>query len=192
LGLVGLSISFLAVLAWIVPAWAVHYVETHSEQVDQKLDWAVETPSEQLDQKIKRTLSTTYDYTISEADPGISAPDGVPTEEHPCEDYYDEDLVLPDDRLTGPGISPSDPYKCFVANLPASDADGATLATITEAAVDSYGGRNGSVAFSTGGVGYCFASKQDALYFSGDGLNGRELKWARMLGRIDKCYIAVF
>src|SRR5918994_2267149 len=62
----GLSISFLAVLAWIVPVWAGHYVETHSEQVDEKLDWAVETPREQLGQKIKRPLSTTYDYTIRE------------------------------------------------------------------------------------------------------------------------------
>jgi len=62
LGLVGLSISFLTVLAWFVPAWAGHYVETHSEQVDQKLDWAVETPREQLGQEIK--LPPTPEYAL--------------------------------------------------------------------------------------------------------------------------------
>src|SRR5918994_6866531 len=88
----GLSISFLAVLAGSLTAWAVHYVETHSEQVDQKLDWAVETPSEQLDQKIKRSPSTTYDYSISEIQIDVSsAPTSPLAEEHPCEYYYHED-----------------------------------------------------------------------------------------------------
>ena len=159
LGLVGLSISFLAVLAWILTAWAGSYVETHSEQVDQKLDWAVETPSEQLDQKIKRPLSTTYDYKLVDEDPGGYGRSVAP----PC-----------------------DLDKCFGANISASDADPATLATITEAAVNSCGGRNGSVGFSEQGIGYCFASKQAAL----DNLGGG-LKEADMLGRIDKCYIAV-
>ena len=48
-----LSVSFLAVLAGMLTAWAPWAVETHSEQVDQKFDWAVETPREQLEQKIK-------------------------------------------------------------------------------------------------------------------------------------------
>jgi hypothetical protein len=56
----GLSVSFLAVLAGTLTAWAV---ETHSEQVDQELDWAVETPREQLGQEIKLPPTPAYqDY----------------------------------------------------------------------------------------------------------------------------------
>ena len=52
----GLSVSFLAVLAGMLTAWAVWAVDTHSEQVDQKLDWAVETPREQLVQQLGQEI----------------------------------------------------------------------------------------------------------------------------------------
>jgi hypothetical protein len=95
-----LSVSFLAVLAGTLTAWAV---ETHSEQVDQKLDWAVETPREQLGQEIKLPPTPEYRlyYEASTLSGGGSsaAADCVFSHEGHYDGYACEDMIT---KVTGP------------------------------------------------------------------------------------------
>ena len=172
-----LSVLSLVVLAEVLTAWAV---ETHIEQVDQKLDWAVETPAEQLDNEIQLEPTPPYDDVT--------------------EEFYEN--LDGDTELSC--LSAVVDY-CYIVFTEPTSAE--KLASITKEVLADWldwlgsSGLNGSrwisVEFSTEDVGgfpgdyigtsYCFESKDEAV-----STLSKDLGKADLLGTMDHCYIAVY
>jgi hypothetical protein len=187
----GLSVSFLALLAGTLTAWAV---ETHSEQVDEELDWAVETPSEQLRQEIKTPPTPYYGvyYEVSTLSSGSSADpecdlSSVGDYEDSSEDYSYEDS--------------SEDYSCLTVITKATDP--VELASITqEVASDPNSGTDAASyyvwvaqvefdkreAAQSHAISYCFRTKGPALA----ALRRSNSRKPELVGQTDDCYVIVY
>ena len=175
----GLSVSFLAVLAGVLTAWAVWAVETHSEQVDQKLDWAVETPREQLDQKIQPQEAPEY-HQRQEPSRNCAL---WPINPWNYDDYCYK-VVLNTSH-----------FYSFIMMTPGETTK---LALITEDLVetvfyiepptvlrlDFYRNPHSQLQMATS---YCFESRDDAVSALRHVLRGAEL-----VGKTDYCYVAIY
>jgi hypothetical protein len=184
----GLSGSFLAVLAGTLTAWAV---ETHSEQVDQKLDWAVETPREQLGQELGQEikLPPTPEYSLyyeaSTLSGGSSAAaECVLSDEGHYDAYACEDVIT---KVTGPVKLASiteelkaDPNSgSFVAEVEMGD-------DIDVMKVSFRRSELGDTQFTS----YCFETEGLAA----DALRGHsdDVERPVLAGQTDNCYVAVY
>jgi hypothetical protein len=180
----GLSVSFLAVLAGTLTAWAV---ETHSEQVDQELDWAVETPREQLGQQLGQEIKL------------------PPTPEYRL--YYEASSLYESSSASDCVLAYQgnyDGYDCIHLITEASDPE--ELASITQelradpnsgSEAATYGGdydldvmkvwfRSSELA-DAHAISYCFGSKDLAA----DALRGK-LHKAEWVGKTDDCFVIVY
>jgi hypothetical protein len=184
----GLSVSFLAVLAGTLTAWAV---ETHSEQVDQKLDWAVETPREQLVQQLGQEikLPPTPEYRLyyeaSTLSGGSSAAaDCVFSREGHYDGYACEDVIT---KVTGPVKLASiteelkaDPNSgSFVAEVEMGDDIDVMKVSFRDSEL-------GDTQFTS----YCFETEGLAA----DALRGHsdDVERPVLAGQTDNCYVAVY
>ena len=175
----GLSVSFLAVLAVVLTAWAVR---THSEQVDGKLDWAVETPSEHLDQEIRTSPTPAYQlyYEASSLYESSSASDCVLAYQGHYDGYDCIHLIT----------KASDPEELasITQELRAEPSSGTDVAMAAESdfAVVKVWFRRSELA-DAHATSYCFGSKDLAA----DALRGK-LHKAEMVGKTDDCFVIVY
>jgi hypothetical protein len=181
----GLSVSFLAVLAGTLTAWAV---ETHSEQVDQELDWAVETPREQLGQQLGQEIKL------------------PPTPEYRL--YYEASSLYESSSASDCVLAYQgnyDGYDCIHLITEASDLE--ELASITQELRADPNSGSDAATYAAGGYdldvmkvsfrsseladdharSYCFGSKDLAA----DALRGK-LHKAEWVGKTDDCFVIVY
>jgi hypothetical protein len=180
----GLSVSFLAVLAGTLTAWTVWAVETHSEQVDQKLDWAVETPREQLGQEIKLPPTPEYSlyYEASTLSGGSSAAaDCVLPDEGQYDAYACEDVIT---KVTGPVKLASITEELKADPKSGSEVAGGAYIDVMQV---SFSRSEQSNAHSTS---YCFETEGLAA----DALRGHsdDVERPVLAGRTDNCYVIVY
>jgi hypothetical protein len=185
----GLSVSFLAVLAVVLTAQAVR---THSEQEDGKLDWAVETPGEQLGQEIE--LPPTPAYELKDKESNLTGDASASALcDHLYAGHYDDYLCLSvTTKVTDPvELAPvelasitqklkADPNSGSVAGLPEGDH-------ISMVKVEFYGGLDWESGDDPEATSYCFESKGLAA----DALRGHVHK-SELAGETDNCYVAVY
>ena len=189
----GLSVSFLAVLAGTLTAWAV---ETHSEQVDQKLDWAVETLREQLVQQLGQEIKLPptpeyrlyYEASTLSGGGSSAAADCVFSRQGHYDGYACEDVIT---KVTGPVKLASiteelkaDPNSgSVVAEVEMGDS---TLSDIDVMKVSFRDSELGDTQFSS----YCFETEGLAA----DALRGHsdDVERPVLAGQTDNCYAAVY
>jgi hypothetical protein len=166
-----LSVLSLVVLAGVLTTWAV---ETHIEQVDQKLDWAVEPPSEQLGQEIKLPPTPAY------------------------QDYYEDSSLSPvSSGGTECDVSEIGHYEEYACHdVITKVTDPAELASITQ---ELNAGQMGyadvmEVSFRRSEMGdtqftsYCFEFE----FCATDALRRHPSYLPSLVGRTDDCYVIVY
>ena len=183
----GLSVSFLAVLAGTLTAWAV---ETHSEQVDQKLDWAVETPSEQLGQEIKLPPTPAYQDYYEDSSLSPVSSDGTECDVSEIGHYEEYGCHLVITKVTDPAELAS-----ITQELKADPDGGMGYAEVMEVEFfkPALGGGDLGNLYATS---YCLNLKGPAIaaleFRAAHALRRHQAYLPRLVGRTDDCYVIVY